>query len=164
MPLDGFCEAKSKASRLRSGVLRVSPNVLISHCFLGWLTQLKEAEYSHRKFQDGVDFTGTGLRSKHSVVQLLLTHWSVVLTLVQPGAAVTPQGIHSKLPIVAFTKPKVEEAGAQFQRWLFHSQGTGGNKDSQCSYQFLFLPNTHLPSPVLSLSDTASHSSHSELT
>lgn len=120
MLLDGFCEEKGKDSWLWSGVLRVTPNVLISHCFLEWFTQLKEAEYNHRKFQDGVDFTGTGFIPKHSVVQLLLTRWSVVLSLVQPGATVTPQGIHNELPIVAFTKPKVQ-AGAQFSSWLFCS-------------------------------------------
>lgn len=126
MPLDGFCKVKGERSWLWSRVLRVTPNVLMNHCSLEWLTQPKEAEYSPRKFQDGVDFTGNGLRSKHSVVQLLLTHWSVVLSLVQPGAAVTPQGIPIKLPIVALEKPEVE-AGAQFRRRLCCSQGTGGN-------------------------------------
>lgn len=77
MPLAGFCEVKGKHSGLWLGVLGVNPNVLMSHCILDWLTQLEEAEYGHRKFQEGVDFTGIGIRSKHSVVrpfQLLLTH------------------------------------------------------------------------------------------
>lgn len=128
MPLNGFCEKKGKDSWLWSGVLRATPNVLIGHCFLEWFTQLIEAECNHKKFQDGVNFTGTKRIPKHSVVQLLLTRWSVVLSLVQPGATVTPQGIHNELPTVAFTKPKVQ-AGAQFSSWLFLfcSQGTGTN-------------------------------------
>lgn len=159
MPLDGFCETKGKDSWLWSGVLRVTPNVLIGHCFLEWFTQLIEAECNHRKFQDGVNFTGTGRIPKHSVVQLLLTRWSVVLSLAQPGATVTPQGIHNELPTVAFTKPKVQ-AGAQFSSWLFLfcSQGTGANVSTPS------VPTEHPLSPGPSQSGTASSSSHSELT
>lgn len=86
---------------------------------------LREAEYSYRKCQDGVYFTEIGIKSKHSVVQsfkLLLNLW----TCIHLWSCLEPlwlsHEIHCKLLIIVLTKPTVQ-AVAEFQKWVFCSQG-----------------------------------------
>lgn len=119
---DGFCEAEGKGSWLWSGGLRVNPKVLT--VLLDISRVQSTGSYKMGSAFRELESDPNILWYSHSNFYLRISMWFYLWSSLEP--LWLAQEIHSKLPIIAFAKPKAQ-AGTEFRRWLFCSQGMGEN-------------------------------------